>query len=214
VGLYGDHVLPRLLNAACGSKELHELRERACAGLAGDIVEIGFGSGLNISHYPRAVTRVDAVDPADASWRMAADRIKASPIPIHRIGVDAQDLPAPDGAYDAALVTWTLCTVPDATAALSELHRVLRRGGHLHFMEHGLAPDEKVRRFQRRVEPLHRRLVGGCRVTRQIVELIKDAGFTVTELDTFYEAGAPKYAGALSLGVAVVAAPAKCRVVG
>jgi ubiquinone/menaquinone biosynthesis C-methylase UbiE len=203
MGLYADHVLPRLLNAACGTRQLHELRDRVCAGLAGDVIEIGFGSGLNVSHYPDAVTRVDAVDPADVSWRMAAERVGRSRVPVRRIGLDAQVLPASDRVYDAALVTWTLCTVPDPSAALLELHRVLKPGGQLHFLEHGLAPDEEVQRFQRRVEPWHRRLVGGCRVTRQVVRLITDAGFTVTQLDTFYEEGAPKYAGASSLGVAV-----------
>lgn len=134
---------------------------------------------------------------------MAADQVRRSSIPIRRIGVDAQALPASDAAYDAALVTWTLCTIPDARAALLELHRVLKPGGDLRFVEHGLAPDKKVQRFQRRVEPVHRRLFGGCHVTRQVVQLIQDAGFTVKEVDTFYEEGAPKYAGALSLGVAV-----------
>lgn len=190
MGMYANHVLPRLLNTACGTKDLHELRERACAGLSGDVIEVGFGSGLNVSHYPQAVTRVDAVDPADTSWRMASDRLGRSPIPVHRIGLDAQDLPAADAAYDAALVTWTLCTIPDARAALLELHRVLKPGGGLHFVEHGLAPDEKVQRFQRRIEPVHRRLFGGCHVTRQIVDLITEAGFTLKELDTFYEKGA------------------------
>lgn len=203
MGIYNDHVLPRLLNAACGTKELHELRERVCDSLAGDVIEIGFGSGLNVSHYPQTVTKVHAVDPADTSWRMAANRLSQIQVPVRRIGLDAQDLPAAGATYDAALVTWTLCTIPDARAALLELHRVLKPGGGLHFVEHGLAPDVKVQRFQRRIEPVHRWLFGGCHVTRQIVDLITAAGFTVKELDTFYEEGAPRYAAASSLGMAV-----------
>jgi ubiquinone/menaquinone biosynthesis C-methylase UbiE len=203
MGVYQSQVLPRVLNAACGTKALHELRERTCAGLSGDVVEIGFGSGLNVPHYPDAVVVVDAVDPADTSWRMASGRLSQSKVPVRRAGLDGQELPFADDAYDAALTTWTLCTVPDARAALLELRRVLKPGGRLHFLEHGMAPDEKVQRFQRRIEPLHKRVFGGCHVTRPIVDLLTDAGFEIAELDVFYEKGAPKYGGATSLGVAV-----------
>jgi len=205
MGVYQDQVLPHLLNAACGTKQLHELRERVCADLSGEVIEIGFGSGLNVPHYPGTVTQVDAVDPADTSWRMASNRLSQTQVPVRRAAMDGQELPFADGTYDAALSTWTLCTIPDARAALLELHRVLKPGGKLHFLEHGLAPDEKVQRFQRRIEPLHKRVFGGCHVTREIVGLLTAAGFAVTELDVFYGKGAPKYGTASSLGVAAAA---------
>jgi SAM-dependent methyltransferase len=203
VGFYGEQVVPRIVNKACGTKAAEPLRRRVCAGLAGDVVELGFGSGHNVAFYPAAVTRVTAVEPSDVGWRLAAERVKAATVPVRRSGLDGQSLPFPDHGFDAALSTWTLCTIPDVAAALREVRRVLRPGGTLHFLEHGLAPDERVRRWQRRLEPVQYRLAGGCHLTRPIVDLLTDAGFTVGEVDVFYEQGAPKFAGADSLGTAV-----------
>jgi ubiquinone/menaquinone biosynthesis C-methylase UbiE len=202
MGLYRERVLPRIVNVACGVKTAEPLRRRVCAGLAGDVIEIGFGSGLNVPFYPAEVDRVAAVEPADLSWKLAAGRIEATSVSVQRSGLDGESLPFPDDSYDAALSTWTMCTIPDITAALRELRRVLKPGGTLHFVEHGLAPDEQVRHWQRRVEPLNKRVFGGCHLTRPIVELLTNAGFTITDLDVFYEKGAPKFAGADSLGVA------------
>jgi SAM-dependent methyltransferase len=121
------------------------------------------------------------------------------------LGADGggQSLPFPDESFDTALSTWTLCTIPDPVLALTEVRRVLRPGGTLHFIEHGLAPDENVQRWQRRLEPLNKRMFGGCHLSRPILELLQTAGFTVKEVDVFYEKGAPKPMGADSLGVAV-----------
>ncbi|WP_371495931.1 class I SAM-dependent methyltransferase [Kitasatospora sp. NBC_00374] len=205
MGFYAEQVVPRIVNVACAMGEAGELRERVCAGLAGEVLEIGFGSGLNVPHYPAAVTRVDAVEPSEVGWRLAGKRLAASRVPVRRAGLDGQVLPFPDDSYDAALSTWTLCTIPDVAAALREVRRVLRPGGTLHFVEHGLAPDENVRRWQHRFDPLEQRLFAGCHLDRPIVGLLTDAGFTIAELDVFYEKGAPKPMGADSLGVAVAA---------
>lgn len=203
MGIYGERVLPRIINAACGMKANDPHRRRVCAGLQGDVVEIGFGSGLNVPFYPAAVGRVAAVEPADAGWNLAADRVKASNVTVQRSGLDGQSLPFEDDSFDSALSTWTLCTIPDVATALQEVRRVLKPGGTLHFVEHGLAPDESVQRWQHRFEPLQKRLFGGCHLTRPIVDLLNTAGFTITELDVFYEDGAPKLLAADSLGVAV-----------
>ena len=203
MGLYGERVLPRLLNFVCGAKSVEPLRRRVCAGLAGDVIEIGFGSGLNVPFYPAAVTRLAAVEPSDVGWKLAARRLTATAVPVQRSGLDGQSLPYADDSYDAALSTWTLCTIPDVVAALAEVRRVLKPGGTLHFLEHGLAPDEQVRRWQRRLDPLQQRIAGGCHFTRRITDLLTAAGFTIEELDVFYEEGGPKFAGADSLGTAI-----------
>jgi len=203
MGLYGDRVLPRIVDVACGRKSSNELRNRVCEGLYGRVVEIGFGSGLNIPFYPDSVDGIAAVEPADLGWKLAGKRLAESSVPVERCGLDGQSLPLADNSCDTALSTWTLCTIPDAIAALHEVRRVLKPGGTFHFVEHGLAPDDEVQKWQRRLDPLQQRLFGGCHLTRPILDLLTRAGFTVTDVDIFYDEGSPKFLTAQSLGVAV-----------
>jgi ubiquinone/menaquinone biosynthesis C-methylase UbiE len=133
MSFYGTHILPRLIDAACGMQSVEPLRRRACDGLAGDVVEIGFGSGLNVPFYPSDIVHVAAVEPADLGWKLAQKRLMATSVQVERSGLDGQSLPFPNQSFDAALSTWTLCTIPDVAAALREL----KPGGRLHFVEPG-----------------------------------------------------------------------------
>jgi ubiquinone/menaquinone biosynthesis C-methylase UbiE len=203
MGIYSEKVLPHIVNKACGMKSNIVLRQRVCEGLHGQVVEIGFGSGHNVPYYPPAVSGVAAIEPADVGWKLARTRLAAATVPVERKGLDGESLPLPDDSCDSALSTWTLCTIPDVAAALQEVRRVLKPGGTLHFVEHGLAPDEKVQVWQHRLDPVQKRLFGGCHLSRPIAELLTDAGFTITESEAFYEKGAPKFLAAETIGVAV-----------
>jgi ubiquinone/menaquinone biosynthesis C-methylase UbiE len=189
VGLYQDQVLPRIMNVVLNDAELASVRARVAAGLAGEILEVGFGSGLNVPLYPRAVTRARAVDPATVGRKLAAGRVAASPVPIEYVGLDAQALPLAAGTIDHVLVTWTLCTIPAVDAALREMYRVLHPGGQLHFAEHGRSADPDVAKWQDRLTPLQRHMAGGCHLNRRIDRLIADAGFSLTLVDTYYMKG-------------------------
>jgi ubiquinone/menaquinone biosynthesis C-methylase UbiE len=202
VGIYNDQVVPRLVNVACGARLNNPQRKRTCAGLQGRVLEIGFGSGLNVPFYPAAVQSVSAVEPADLGWKLAAKRLTNANVPIERAGLDGQALPFADNSFDAALSTWTMCTIPDIATALAEMRRVLVPGGTLHFVEHGLAPDPEVQVWQHRLNPIQKTIAGGCHLDRDIRGLVQTAGFEISDIDEFYGDG-PRFVAALSLGVAV-----------
>jgi SAM-dependent methyltransferase len=201
MGCYTDRVLPRITDVVLGGRALGRLRARVAAGLEGDVLEVGFGSGRNLPHYPPSVTRVRAVEPAGGARELAAARVAASPVPVEYVGLDGQSLPLETASVDHALTTWTLCTIPDVARALAEIRRVLRPGGALHFLEHGRSDDPKVARWQDRLTPIQRRIAGGCHLNRPIDRLLTDAGLRVERLERYCITG-PKTFGSMYEGVA------------
>lgn len=189
MGFYADQVLPRAMDLVLRGDELNAIRARVASDLSGEVLEVGFGSGRNVEHYPPAVTRVLAVDPAKVGRKIAARRVAASSVPIEYIGLDGQSLPLPADSVDHALTTWTLCTIPDVERALHEIRRAVRPGGRLHFVEHGRAPDPNVARWQDRLTPIQRRVAGGCHLNRPIDTLIADSGLDLQRLDVYYLRG-------------------------
>lgn len=189
MGVWAERVVPRLTDVALDNDDIGELRAVVCLGLHGRVLEIGFGSGLNLPHLPPEVESVSAVEPSDAGWALSRRRRDAGGVPVERVGLDGQRIEAEDASYDAVLTTFTLCTIPDAAAALGEVRRVLRPGGMLHFLEHGLAPDASVAAWQHRLEPLQRLVFAGCHLTRDVPALVGDAGLEITLLEQRYLPG-------------------------
>jgi ubiquinone/menaquinone biosynthesis C-methylase UbiE len=192
--VYTDRVLPRITNRLLDNPEHRRIRERVVSGLSGDVLEVGFGSGLNVPYLPAAVRRVQAVDPATLGRRLAADRVAASGVPVEYLDLEMDRLPLPAESVDHVLVTWTLCTIPDLDGALAEMRRVLRAGGALHFAEHGLSPDPSVAKWQVRLTPVQRLWAGGCHLDRPVARLLEAGGFGISELRTYYMPG-PKVTG-------------------
>jgi SAM-dependent methyltransferase len=201
VGFYTDQLLPRLTNLLLANEEFQKVRQRVAAPLSGEILEVGFGSGLNVPFYPAGVRRVLAVDPATVGRKLAAKRVAASKVPVEYVGLDGQNLPLDSESVDHVLITWTMCTIPAVDRALREMRRVLRPGGTVHFAEHGRSPDPSVAIWQERLNPLQRIWAGGCHLNRPIDRLVAGAGFKVTRLETYYVSG-PKLTGYMYEGVA------------
>lgn len=205
MGVYRSRILPHLMNAVMNTDENREIRSRVCSGLDGTVVEIGFGSGLNVPHYPTSVHTVHAVEPAARSVAIAAGRIKAGHAEVHHTGLTGEHVDLPTASADAVLSTWTLCSIPDVDAALAEIRRLLKPGGTVHFVEHGISPDPNVARRQGRIEPINKALLGGCHLTRDIPAILIRAGFVIDTMTTYQHAKEPKAFGWTFEGRAAVA---------
>jgi ubiquinone/menaquinone biosynthesis C-methylase UbiE len=190
--LYDDHVLPRVIEVTCSEKATGQWRRQVCGGVSGDVLEVGFGSGTNLPHYPESVTNLSVVEPSELAWRRARRNVRDFARPVHRIGLDGAELAIGDDSVDAVVSSYTMCTIPGLTSALAEFRRVLRPGGSLHFVEHSLSPDADVAAKQRRWQPRWEKFAGGCHLDRDIPALVGEAGFTLDELEAFYAPG-PKF---------------------
>jgi SAM-dependent methyltransferase len=199
VGFYTDQIVPRCTEFFLSAPPIREARSRVTRGLHGDVVEVGFGSGLNLPSYPSEVRHLIAIEPSPVARKLASARIAAAPFPVVWGGLDGALLDLPSGSVDCAISTFTFCTIPELMAALRELRRVLRPKGLLHFLEHGRSPDAAVARWQDRLDPLQQRLMAGCHLNRAIADRLRDAGFCIDALETYYGPG-PRFAAHLYEG--------------
>ena len=196
MGFYDRHILPRLLNAAMSAKPISYQRRKVVPRAEGRVLEIGFGAGHNLPYYDsNKVERIWALEPAAEMRARSAERRAASPIPLEFIDLPSETIPLDADSADTVLVTYTLCTIPDVMAALGEMRRVMKPAGRMIFCEHGEAPDESVKRWQRRITPFWKKIGGGCHVGRAIPKLIADGGFRVDDLETMYLPSTPRFAG-------------------
>lgn len=196
MGFYDKHILPRMLNAAMSAKPISYQRRKVVPRAEGRVLEIGFGAGHNLPFYDATkVERIWALEPAAEMRSRSAERRAASSIPLEFIDLPSEKIPLDAESADTVLVTYTLCTIPDVMAALGEMRRVMKPAGRMIFCEHGEAPDESVRRWQRRITPFWKKIGGGCHVGRAIPKLIADGGFRVDDIETMYLPGTPRFAG-------------------
>ncbi len=203
MGVYARHILPKVLDLACGTKPIRMQRAKVVPQARGHVVEIGIGSGLNLPHYDASqVERVTGIDPDDGLWAKAAPRAAQCDFPVERLGLSGEALPLERDCADTVVVTYALCTIPDPVAALREMARILRPGGEILFTEHGRAPDPGVARWQRRIDPVWKRIAGGCHSGRDIPALFGQADLRLARLEDMYVPG-PKVLSYTYWGAAV-----------
>lgn len=182
---YDERVLPRMIELTCSQRATGKWRAQVCAPLGGEVLEVGFGSGSNLQHYPDAVSTVLAVEPSDLAWDRSARARAGFGRPVERIGLDGASLALPDASVDAVVSSYTMCTIGDLSSALAEFERVLRPGGALHFVEHSLSPEAPVAARQRRWQPRWEKIAGGCHLDRDIPALVAGSGFALDDLEAF-----------------------------
>lgn len=207
MGVYARYFGPRFVSCLCSAEDIASEREKVVPLASGIVLEIGIGPGHNLAYYdPSRVTRVIGVDPHASFLGLGAARHAASPVPLEIIRAPAERLPLANASVDTAVITYTLCSVDDPQEALAEVRRVLKPGGRVLFLEHGLSHDERVAVWQRRLNPIWRRLAVGCNLIRPVEAMLVDAGFAVREIEHYYLKSAPRPVGYLSRGVADIQA--------
>lgn len=190
MGFYAKHILPACLDLACGTNPITKQREKIVPHAEGLVLEIGIGSGQNLPFYnPEKVTKIIGVDPDEHIWKKSKARRGACPIPVERIGLSGEDIPLENNLVDSVVVTYSLCTIPDPVKALGEMKRILKPGGRIYFSEHGQAPDDAVRRWQERIDPIWKKIAGGCHSGRDIPAYFAQADLKIDDLQTLYIPG-------------------------
>ena len=203
MGFYSRFIFPRLCNWAMSTPEFTQLRKSVLAEVKGEILEIGFGTGLNLGHYPEQVRSLAAVDPGAAMTRIARARIEKSLIDVDLRNQSAESLPFDAERFDCAVCTWTLCSIPDVRAAVGEVRRVLKPGGRFVFVEHGLSDEPSVQRWQRRLNPIQRRIGAGCRLDLDVEAAVRSQPFREVIVDRFLIQKSPRTHGTMYKGIAV-----------
>ena len=203
MGLYATQIFPRLMDWVMARPAFSQLREALLQSASGEVLEIGFGTGLNLRHYPTTITRLSIVDPAILLPTKVTHRMTAAPYPIQTRHVTAEQLPFSDREFDTVVSTWTLCTIPDPGLALREVGRVLKPGGRFLFLEHGRSDDRKIAVWQDRLNPIQNVIGCGCNLNRQIDQLITQSGLKIAHLDRFSMQGLPRLTGEMYQGTAV-----------
>ncbi len=203
MSFYSRHIGPKFVSCLCAMDDISAERERIIPLARGMVLEIGMGPGLNLRFYnPLEVTKVIGVDPSDDFLHLGEARQRSSRVPVEIVRAPAEALPLGDDTIDTAVITYTLCSVEDPEQALKEVRRVLKPGGRVLFLEHGLSPEEDVARWQRRLNPIWRSLAVGCNLTRPVAELLRRAGFSIQDMEEYYLGGAPRVLGFHCRGVA------------
>jgi len=206
MNLYRRVIFPQLLDLALSGERIERYRRQLLAHVQGAVLEIGFGTGLNLPCYPEHIRKITGVDPNPGMGSLARRRIASSPIAVDWQVADAQKLPFPSQSFDSVVSTWTLCSIPNVAKALGEIRRVLRAGGKLFFLEHGLSEDPQVQRWQNRLNPLQKVIADGCNLNRDMARLIREAGFRFEQLERFYMPDQPRFIGYTYQGIALPAA--------
>lgn len=201
MGLYSRVVFPRLLDLSMSSESMTSYRQQLLAGVSGDVLEIGFGTGLNLPHYPAAVRSLTTVEPNEGMGAIAQTRINASPIKITTTSLSGENLSLSNNSFDNIVCTWTLCSIPNVKKALSEAYRVLKPGGKFFFIEHGLSSEPNIETWQNRLTPIQRIVADGCHLNRQIDELVANIFDEIT-VETFYADDLPRLMGYFYQGTA------------
>jgi SAM-dependent methyltransferase len=202
VGLYTRILFPRGVDWLMSRPPFPEIRQAFLAGVAGDVLEVGFGTGLNLPYYPDGIRTLTAVDPNPGMNSLAQKRIKHSPVTVKSYVLNGEQLPMSDNSFDTVVSTWTLCSIRNVEQALGEIRRVLKPDGRFFFIEHGLSDEPKVRRWQHLLTPFQKIYADGCHLNRDIPKIIEGQGLTIVQFEQFYLDGAPKSQGCMYRGVA------------
>ena len=202
MGFYSNLVVPYCIDLAMSGSSLKQYRRQLLEGVSGEILEIGFGTGLNLPHYPKSVTKITTIDPNPGMQKLARSRIEQSQITVDYKVLNGESLPMTDASFDSIVCTWTLCSIPLVEQAIAEVHRLLKPGGKFFFIEHGLSDEQSIQAWQNRLTPIQKVIADGCHLNRQIDWLVRQQ-FPNVKIEQFYAPKLPKVLGYMYRGIAI-----------